>query len=105
MYGYREVHADVTVILFKLLLKIGDLSDVRLGRLRPLYTVQLILHSHCVVVIPCLFLHSLQLILDEGLALVVVQGSHAAQIEKGQLCEGLGVSDQLPLLEKHAWLV
>ena len=101
----REVHSDVTIVLFELLLKCIHVSDVRLGGLRLSDLIKLVQFPLLLLVFEDLLLHLAELIVDEALALIVVQSSHAAQIEKGKLSECLGISNQFPLFEKHPWLI
>ena len=105
MYSGREVHADMTVVLLKLLLEVCDLADVRLRGFRPLDHFQLIFTLHRCSVVSYLFLPILQGLLDEGLALVIILSGHAAKIEERQFSQSLGVCDQLPFLGKHTGFV
>ena len=101
----REVYSDVTIVLFELLLKCIHVSDVRLGGLRLSDLIKLVQFPLLLLVFEDLLLHLAELIVDEALPLIVVQSSHAAQIEKGKFSERLGIGNQFPLFEKHPWLV
>jgi len=105
VYSGREVHANITVILFELLLEVCDLADVRLRGFRPLDQFQLISTLISPSVFSNLFLPILQGLFDEGLPLVIILGGHATQIEERQFSQSLGVCDQLPFLGKHTGFV
>ena len=95
----------MTVILFELLLEVCDLADVRLRGFRPPDMFQLISSLIRPSVLSNLFLPILQGLLDESLALVIILGGHATQIEERQFSQSLGVCDQLPFLGKHTGFV
>jgi hypothetical protein len=85
----------MTVFLFKLLLKCRNVSDVRFRylRLSCLFKLFLFLSLPILLISKDLILNFSELSLDEILAFVVVQGGHAAQIEKRKFSKGLGVCD------------
>lgn len=95
----------MSIVLLEPFLKRVHVFNVRFRCLRLANLIELIELPLLFLVLLDLLLYLAKLVLDEALTLVIVKGRHATKVKEGQLGEGLGVSDKLPLFEEHAGFV